>query len=385
MAPEKLKIVNRTLYGVDAIIFNNSGKVLMLHRKVPSEKYVTGWEFVKGALRERETFINAALREIEEETGLQVDYIGVIPNTFHVDARYRKKEQYDFVIKKAYVFETANENTDKINLDPNEHDSFQWMTIQDAIKYNWVENGEEILKTAYKIIKKEYSPTIKLCPGLQGCKNAEGVAIIIDVFRATSTICCILSSKPKSFLLARDLVEFHNLNQPNAISFSEINNDKTKFDNSPIKALSLKPKEEKILLISRNGTTAFAMVKHCDNVFAASLLNLSVIADYIVKKQFPVISIIPIGNINRNEITSEDILCANLLKNKILNEKNDFNLVNRILLELRHERKNDLDAPQGYNVEVDLALCSSLDILEVIPKIRYDNNLMEVIDVYDEK
>ncbi len=69
------KIKDRVLYGVDAIVFkvcNDDYKVLMLLRGAKGEKFKTGWEFIKGALKEDENYLEAALREIKEETNVKV-------------------------------------------------------------------------------------------------------------------------------------------------------------------------------------------------------------------------------------------------------------------------------------------------------------------------
>src|SRR6266851_1911539 len=99
------KIVDRVLYGVDAVIFDERENVLMLRRNVKSEHFKTGWEYVKGGLKCSETHLEAALREIKEEAGNQfnVEIVGVIDRDFRVDARYRNKPHYDLVEKRAAV------------------------------------------------------------------------------------------------------------------------------------------------------------------------------------------------------------------------------------------------------------------------------------------
>jgi len=63
------KIISRVLYGVDVPIFSADGKMLILKRDVQSEKFKTGWEYVKGGLKGNETYIQAAFREAKEEVG----------------------------------------------------------------------------------------------------------------------------------------------------------------------------------------------------------------------------------------------------------------------------------------------------------------------------
>jgi len=139
------KIVDRTLYGVDAVVFSVQRgivKVLMLRRNVSEERFGTGWEFVKGALEEDETFLEAARREIEEETGLNPMLIKELEGEMTIDARYRQKPHYDYVKKRAFVFL----HTDgKVTIDPKEHDDWAWMDFRQACECVWVDRGQEIL------------------------------------------------------------------------------------------------------------------------------------------------------------------------------------------------------------------------------------------------
>lgn len=139
------KIIDRVLYGVDAVIFHPDGRILMLKRDSRRETYNTGWEFIKGALKEDETWLDAALREISEETGVKVKYLGTLPGVFEVDARYRKKPHYDFVCKKALAFLHLS---GEVSLESGEHSQWLWMSIEEAVKSVWVENGKEIIEGA---------------------------------------------------------------------------------------------------------------------------------------------------------------------------------------------------------------------------------------------
>jgi len=153
LSKKKEKIFNRVLYGVDVVIFNSEGEILMLKRDVPAENFKTGWEYIKGGVKEDETYSKAAIREIKEEAGIQVELISEIDKTFEVDARYRKKPHYDFVKKRAFVFIYKNGD---ISLDPSEHIDYKWMSFDEAQKHIWVEFGKKILENAQKIFNEKY-------------------------------------------------------------------------------------------------------------------------------------------------------------------------------------------------------------------------------------
>jgi 8-oxo-dGTP pyrophosphatase MutT (NUDIX family) len=142
------KIIDRVLYGVDAVIFHPDGRVLMFNRDPSRESFKTGWEFIKGALKVDEGYLEAATREIAEEAGIRVQHIGTLPGTFDVDARYRKKPNYDFVRKKALVFVYLQ---GEIIVDRAEHTEWRWMPFKEAHALVWVDNGQEILERAREV------------------------------------------------------------------------------------------------------------------------------------------------------------------------------------------------------------------------------------------
>lgn len=148
------KIIDRTIYGVDAVVFSiqqDAVRVLMLRRNVPEENFQTGWEFVKGALKAGETFADAASREIEEETGLAPTLIAELEGEMTIDARYRKKPNYDFVRKRALVFLDAG---GEVAIDAEEHDDWAWMDFEKACERVWVDRGREILERSLEALKE---------------------------------------------------------------------------------------------------------------------------------------------------------------------------------------------------------------------------------------
>ena len=62
------KVILPLRTGVGAIVLNKSNKVFVGKRKDNPEKY---WQMPQGGVNEGESFFNAALRELEEETGMK--------------------------------------------------------------------------------------------------------------------------------------------------------------------------------------------------------------------------------------------------------------------------------------------------------------------------
>jgi len=67
----------RLIHAAGGVVFNERNEVLMIYR-------LSKWDFPKGKVEAGEQFDEAALREVEEETGLHEITLGeALPSTFH--------------------------------------------------------------------------------------------------------------------------------------------------------------------------------------------------------------------------------------------------------------------------------------------------------------
>ncbi len=222
---------------------------------------------------------------------------------------------------------------------------------------------------------------VQVYKGISGCRNAKGIAVVIDVFRATSTICCLLKSNPPKILLARSPEEMElSIKKSDVECFSEITKSGAKHDNSPIEALTVPLQNKIAVILTRNGTVAFDSVRHCSRVFAAAFVNIDAIVEYLLRMQPVTVSLIAIGHINRNEEIIEDNLCAEMLRSRLMDESVDELAIRKKLVERIKQRRLDSESPQGFSVELDIALCCAIGILDVVPEIIYDNHEITVIN-----
>lgn len=127
-----------------AVIFYRSpegDKVLLV--KNHNGKY---WSFPKGHVEKGESEKETALREIKEETGLDVIIFD----------HYRQISDYCPFgkIKKRVVFFLAETKTDQVDIQQDEIDSFAWATFAQAEKMCSYENDLRVLHTAKKYIDR---------------------------------------------------------------------------------------------------------------------------------------------------------------------------------------------------------------------------------------
>lgn len=134
------------------IVFKREGKsfkFLLLHH---GGDY---WNFPKGRLDPGETEMEAARRELEEETG--ITDISVIDD-------YRDEYKYDFdaviedgsrqTIYKTAVFFLAAVKDEKINIS-DEHTDFGWYDYDKAYKRLFYQTGRDLLKKAHEFLLKK--------------------------------------------------------------------------------------------------------------------------------------------------------------------------------------------------------------------------------------
>ncbi|QGA80571.1 NUDIX domain-containing protein [Candidatus Nanohalobium constans] len=112
-----------------AIVYNPElEKFLLVKRAENRERFPNHWEFPSGFIKEGETVENAALRELEEETGLKGEIV-------------RSGESFPIEIPKVHVHPVlVRTDSEDIELS-REHTNFRWVERSDL----------EVLKTVPKL------------------------------------------------------------------------------------------------------------------------------------------------------------------------------------------------------------------------------------------
>lgn len=103
------------------------------------------WSFPKGHVEESETEIETALREIKEETNLDV----VIDTRFREMTTYSPKPE----VLKDVIYFIAIPKTNNIKIQEEELQNAIWFEIHDAVNQVTYEDDKKILKKAIKYIE----------------------------------------------------------------------------------------------------------------------------------------------------------------------------------------------------------------------------------------
>ncbi len=150
------KEMNQKETSAGAVIYRLKDGVphyLLLH-------YPSGhWEFAKGHIEEGENQEQAALREIEEETGIK-DL--TLISGFKEYIKYSFRNNYDLKkedkllapwIFKLVVFYLAKTHTQEVKIS-DEHTGFVWLPYQEALKKLTFKNAKNLLTKANDVVIK---------------------------------------------------------------------------------------------------------------------------------------------------------------------------------------------------------------------------------------
>jgi len=128
-------------------IGNNEIKYLILKYQIHTQNH---WDFVKGGIENNETLVEAAKREVLEETGIKTI---IIIKDFKEQIKYTYKKDHGDVIEKDVIYLLAETNETEIRLSE-EHSEFKWATKNEVLKVIKFEEQKNVLKKADSYIKE---------------------------------------------------------------------------------------------------------------------------------------------------------------------------------------------------------------------------------------
>ena len=208
----------------------------------------------------------------------------------------------------------------------------------------------------------------------------ETLVVVVDVFRATSTICTAFSAGAAAIIPIASMEEAQTMKLQGYLVGAERNVvrcDFADFGNSPFEYSRDRVEGHSIAFTSTNGTQAIAVAADVDVLVIGAFSNLSAVADFCLKEGRDVLVVCAGWN---NRMNLEDSLFGGALTEKLL-QSGTFTVGSDAMamaLSLWKEGKADLASYlsksehiqrlRSHGLERDIAYCLTMDTVQVLPR-----------------
>lgn len=223
---------------------------------------------------------------------------------------------------------------------------------------------------------------------IHDAKQATGLAIIIDVFRAFTVEPYLIYNGVKKIIPVGDKEIAYNLKEKHKdyILIGERNGIKLPgfdFGNSPSQIKDIDFSNKTVIHTTSCGTQGIVNAINADEIITGSLVNASAIAKYIKQNNFNEVSIVSMSR--PNEFPSdEDELCAKYIKS-LLEDTLLENLEDKVeQLKLTSGKKFFDTSKEEIFPKEDFYLCVEINKFDFILRVKKDINgmlYMEKIEV----
>lgn len=155
-------------------------------------------------------------------------------------------------------------------------------------------------------------------------KNA--IALVVDIFRATTSICTALHNGATAIKTTASLTEAMHEKELGVLVAAERNTLKCNFadfGNSPFDFTSDRVNGKEIVFTTTNGTSAIEAAKNAEQIIIGAFSNITTVADYCCKKNKNIIIVCSGWN---NRFCLEDTLFAGALIEKLFETEQHIEL-----------------------------------------------------------
>lgn len=227
---------------------------------------------------------------------------------------------------------------------------------------------------------------IEILQLLEGAKQARGLTVIIDVFRAFSTACYAFGNGIRRIYPVGDLGRAYEMknDHPEYILVGERYEQKPQgfdFGNSPSQLLEARLEGKTMVHTTSSGTQGIANATQADEILTGSFVNAGAIVRYIQQQNPQQVSLVCMGY-SCQYPTDEDTLLAVYIKNELLGIENDFQAM---VEQIRTGDGARFFAPekQHWAPMADFDLCLSLNRFNFVLKVEKENelNYLRKIDI----
>ena len=223
---------------------------------------------------------------------------------------------------------------------------------------------------------RQFTNPIHILRLIDGAKEARGLTVIIDVFRAFSLECYLYDRGVKEIRPVGSIEEAFALKNslPDSLLVGERQGKKCEgfdFGNSPSSIPAEQIKGKTIIHTTSAGTQGIVNATHASELLTGSLVNAKAIADYIIEKQPEEVSLVCMGT-GGTRPNAEDELCAQYIKSLL--EGSALPDIEEKIRELRFHGGEHFFNEETQEVfpQEDFLLCCQYDRFPFVIRIQKD-------------
>jgi 2-phosphosulfolactate phosphatase len=223
---------------------------------------------------------------------------------------------------------------------------------------------------------------IRILHLLEGARQARGLTVIIDVFRAFSTACYATGNGAERILVVGDLETAYSLKKKHAkyILMGERSEKMPRgfdFGNSPSQMQNADLSGRTVVLTTSSGTRGLLIASQADEIITGSFVNAGAVVKYIQSRAPDMVSLVCMGYAAKRRI-EEDTFCAEYIRNCLHGLETDYENMTDTIRETSGARffiaRNQDHAPS-----TDLYLCLHRDRFDFVLKAkRIEDDILQL-------
>lgn len=206
---------------------------------------------------------------------------------------------------------------------------------------------------------------------VKGTREARGLTIVIDVFRAFSSACYVAGKGAEQIISVGGVETAFGLktSHPEYLLMGERNERMVEgfdFGNSPFQVESIDFTGKTVVQTTSAGTQGLVNAEHADEILTGSFVNADAIVNYIIRQSPAQVSLVCMGYAARHPI-EEDTLCAEYIRMKLLGKTPDYSEMTETIRRTSGKRFF-VAGHQDYAPSTDFYLCLDLNRFNFILK-----------------
>ena len=217
---------------------------------------------------------------------------------------------------------------------------------------------------------------------IEGAKQARGLAVLIDVFRAFSVACYVFHNGAEKIIAVGSIEKAYELKRKHSsyvLMGERGGRIQRGFDygNSPTHIEEVRFAGKTVVQTTSAGTQGIDSAKNADEIVTGSFVNASAVVDYIRRKEPKVVSLVAMGEAGLRP-ADEDELCAGYIADELEERPVDFGaIVDRLRAGSGRRLLNPAHA--DWSPPRDFDLCLRLNRFRFVLRVERDAESLAVL------